>query len=101
MTSLEAVEAAIIALKDYTSHIYVGDSDSGGYNPFSMHEVYGEIGMYELGQAATASRSSTSATCPVGRWPSAAGGPLSVDLPRSADRRDRPARHACRYRRST
>lgn len=50
MTSPEAVEAAVIALKDYTPHLLIGDSDSGGYNPFSMHEVYGEIGMYELGR---------------------------------------------------
>lgn len=49
MTSIEALEAAIVALKDYTSHIHVGDSDSGGYNPFSMKKVYDEIGMYDLG----------------------------------------------------
>jgi uncharacterized protein (DUF362 family) len=49
MTSIEAVEAAIVALKDYTPHITVGDSDSGGYNPFSMKKVYDEIGMYDLG----------------------------------------------------
>jgi uncharacterized protein (DUF362 family) len=48
MTSIEAVEAAIVALKDYTPHIYVGDSDSGGYNPFSMHEVYRETGLVEF-----------------------------------------------------
>ena len=50
MTSPEAVEAAIIAVKDYTNQISLGDSDSGGYNPFSMDEVYGEIGMYDLGK---------------------------------------------------
>jgi len=49
MTSPEAVEAAVIALKDYTPHVYVGDSDSGGYYPFSMEKVYRDIGMYELG----------------------------------------------------
>jgi uncharacterized protein (DUF362 family) len=48
MTSVEAVEAAIMAIGDYTTHIVVGDSDSGGYNPFSMDEVYGEIGMYDM-----------------------------------------------------
>jgi uncharacterized protein (DUF362 family) len=50
MTSPEAVEAAVIALKDYTPHVYVGDSDSGGYYPFSMEKVYRDIGMYELGE---------------------------------------------------
>lgn len=50
MTSPEAVEAAIVALKDYTPHITIGDADSGGYNPFSMDKVYGEIGMYDLGK---------------------------------------------------
>ncbi len=49
MTSMEAVEAAILAVKDFTPHVYIGDSDSGGYYPFSMEKVYGEIGMYEVG----------------------------------------------------
>jgi len=49
MTSMEAVEAVIVAVKDFTSHVYIGDSDSGGYYPFSMEKVYGEIGMYDLG----------------------------------------------------
>ena len=50
MTSPEAIEAAIVALKDFTPHLYVGDADSGGYYPFSMEKVYGDIGMYELGK---------------------------------------------------
>jgi uncharacterized protein (DUF362 family) len=50
MTSPEAVEAAVIALKDYTSHVSLGDSDSGGYYPFSMEKVYGDIGMYDMGK---------------------------------------------------
>lgn len=45
MTSPAAVEAAIVALKDYTSEIWVGDSDSGGYNPFRMEEVYEATGI--------------------------------------------------------
>ena len=48
MTSTAAVEAAVIALLDYTPHISIGDSDSGGYNPFSMDEVYREIGIVGL-----------------------------------------------------
>jgi uncharacterized protein (DUF362 family) len=48
MTSPEALEAAIVALQDYTPHIWVGDSDSGGYNPFPMEDVYKETGIYEF-----------------------------------------------------
>jgi uncharacterized protein (DUF362 family) len=48
MTSPQAVEAAILALRDYTSHIFIGDSDSGGYNRFSMDEVYMETGIAEF-----------------------------------------------------
>lgn len=48
MTSPEAVEAAIIALADYGAKVWVGDSDSGGYNPFSMHEVYNKTGIADF-----------------------------------------------------
>jgi uncharacterized protein (DUF362 family) len=48
MTSPEAVEAAIVALQDYTPHIWVGDSDSGGYNPFAMEDVYAETGINQF-----------------------------------------------------
>jgi uncharacterized protein (DUF362 family) len=45
MTSPQAVEAAIIALLDYTPDIWIGDSDSGGYNPFAMEDVYAATGI--------------------------------------------------------
>jgi len=45
MTNPGAVEAAILAIKDYTPHIFIGDSDSGGYNRFSMDSVYRETGL--------------------------------------------------------
>jgi uncharacterized protein (DUF362 family) len=45
MTNPEAIEAAIIAIRDYTSNIFIGDSDSGGYNRFSMDTVYQETGI--------------------------------------------------------
>lgn len=45
MTSPEAIEAALLAIREYTPHVYVGDSDSGGYNRFSMDEVYRETGL--------------------------------------------------------
>jgi uncharacterized protein (DUF362 family) len=48
MTSLEAIEATIISIKDYTPHIYIGDSDSGGYNRFSMGDVFQKIGLFDL-----------------------------------------------------
>ena len=47
MTSPDAVEAALTAILDYTPRVYVGDADSGGYNPFSMDEVYRETGLVE------------------------------------------------------
>ena len=45
MTSPEAVEAAIIALQDFTPNISMGDSDSGGYNRFRMEDVYEATGI--------------------------------------------------------
>lgn len=48
MTSPQAIEAALIAIKDYTKNIFIGDSDSGGYNRFSMDEVYRETGIFHF-----------------------------------------------------
>ena len=48
MTSPEALEAAIVAVRDFTSHITIGDSDSGGYNPFRMEEVYRATGIDQV-----------------------------------------------------
>jgi len=48
MTSPEAIEAAIIAVSDYTDAIWIGDSDSGGYNPFPMEEVYASTGIAQF-----------------------------------------------------
>jgi len=50
MTTLPAIEAAIQAILEYTSHIYVGDADSGGYNRFSMDQVYRESGLQALAE---------------------------------------------------
>jgi len=50
MTHPDAIEAAIIGLKDYTQNIIIGDGDSGGYNRFSMEEVYGKIGLNRLAE---------------------------------------------------
>lgn len=50
MTNPRAVEAAILAIREYTPHIFVGDADSGGYNRFSMDEVYREIGLWKFAE---------------------------------------------------
>jgi len=50
MTNPDAVEAAILALREYTSFVYIGDSDSGGYNRFSMDEVYTETGLWRFAE---------------------------------------------------
>lgn len=45
MTSIGAIEAAIKALVKRSARITIGDADSGGYNPFSMDEVYKATGI--------------------------------------------------------
>ena len=50
MTSPEAIEAAILAIREYTPNIILGDADSGGYNCFSMSEVYKETGIADFAQ---------------------------------------------------
>jgi uncharacterized protein (DUF362 family) len=45
MTSPECIENLIIALKDYSVNIIVGETDSGGYNRFSMDEVFEKTGL--------------------------------------------------------
>jgi len=48
MTNPECVEAVVVALRDYTNQIIVGEADSGGYNPFSIDEVFVKTGIKEL-----------------------------------------------------
>jgi uncharacterized protein (DUF362 family) len=48
MTSPECIEAVVIALKDYTDSIVVGEADSGGYNRFSMDHVFSATGILDL-----------------------------------------------------
>ena len=50
MTNPECVEALVIALKDYTSHITIGEADSGGYNRFSIDEVMQRTGIKDFGK---------------------------------------------------
>jgi uncharacterized protein (DUF362 family) len=48
MTNPEALEAVILHLKQFTDRITVCESDSGGYNRFSMDEVFARAGIAEL-----------------------------------------------------
>lgn len=48
MTNPEAIEALLVYLKNYTSNITIGESDSGGYNRFSMDEVFERTGIAEI-----------------------------------------------------
>src|SRR6266436_199475 len=47
MTNPEAIEALIVYLKNYTDNITIAESDSGGYNRFSMDEVFAKTGILE------------------------------------------------------
>ncbi|MEM1589792.1 MAG: DUF362 domain-containing protein [Candidatus Bathyarchaeia archaeon] len=46
MTNPHAVEATILAIREYTPYIIIGDADSGGYNRFSMDDVYRKTGLW-------------------------------------------------------
>jgi len=48
MTSLDALTALVTYLKNFTDKITICESDSGGYNPFSMDEVFRNTGITEF-----------------------------------------------------
>ena len=48
MTSPEALRALVEYVRQFTRHITVCESDSGGYNRFSMDQVYQVTGIAEL-----------------------------------------------------
>ncbi|OGM12626.1 hypothetical protein A2V80_03100 [Candidatus Woesebacteria bacterium RBG_16_39_8b] len=48
MTSPRCIEQLIIALKDYTGNIMIGEADGGGYNRFSMDVVFDKTGLFEI-----------------------------------------------------
>ena len=48
MTTPEALEALIVYLKNYTDRITICESDSGGYNRFSMDKVFRATGIYDM-----------------------------------------------------
>jgi uncharacterized protein (DUF362 family) len=45
MTSPECIEQLVVALKDYTDNITIGESDGGGYNRFLMEDVFAKTGL--------------------------------------------------------
>src|SRR5580692_7474966 len=49
-TNPEAVEAVVRYVKNYTSKIIVCEADSGGYNRFSMNDVFRSTGLEALMQ---------------------------------------------------
>jgi uncharacterized protein (DUF362 family) len=48
MTNPRCLEDVVIALRDYTDRIIVGEADSGGYNRFCIDDVFDAIGLREL-----------------------------------------------------
>lgn len=48
MTSPECIEQLVVALKDFTTNIIIGESDGGGYNRFSMDEVFEKTGLRSI-----------------------------------------------------
>jgi uncharacterized protein (DUF362 family) len=48
MTNPEAVEALVGYLRNFTDRITICESDSGGYNPFSMDEVFETTGLRNM-----------------------------------------------------
>jgi uncharacterized protein (DUF362 family) len=48
MTNPEGVEALVIYLKEFTDRVTICESDSGGYNRFSMDEVFATTGLKEM-----------------------------------------------------
>jgi len=50
MTNPEAVEALVVCLKNFTDRITTCESDSGGYNRFSMDEVSVATGTRDMAE---------------------------------------------------
>jgi uncharacterized protein (DUF362 family) len=48
MTNPEALEALVVFLKSHTDHITICESDSGGYNRFSMDQVFQATGIADM-----------------------------------------------------
>lgn len=48
MTNPDCIEKLILALKDYTDNIIIGEGDAGGYNRFSMDDVFEKVGIITM-----------------------------------------------------
>ena len=48
MTNPACIEAIVVAFKDYTDRIIIGEADSGGYNRFSIDSVLEKTGIKDL-----------------------------------------------------
>ncbi len=48
VTNPEAIEAVVAYVKEFTSNIIICESDSGGYNPFSMTDAFARIGINDI-----------------------------------------------------
>ncbi|MBM3867276.1 MAG: DUF362 domain-containing protein, partial [Verrucomicrobia bacterium] len=51
MTSFECLKAVVEALRERGFRVTIGEADSGGYNRFSMDEVFAKTGITELARA--------------------------------------------------
>jgi uncharacterized protein (DUF362 family) len=51
MTSFECLKAVVEILRERGFHVIIGEADSGGYNRFSMDEVFAKTGITELARA--------------------------------------------------
>jgi len=73
MTNPTTLEAVVVYLKNFTNNITICESDSGGYNRFSMDEVFRKTGIAEFAKrhgvriCNMSFAPSRSVSCPVGR----------------------------------
>jgi len=51
MTSFECLKAVVEILRERGFHVIIGEADSGGYNRFSMDEVFAKTGITELARS--------------------------------------------------
>ena len=54
MTSFDCLKAVTHCLIDHGYRVTIGEADSGGYNRFSMDEVFNGMGIYEMAKEAGA-----------------------------------------------
>lgn len=82
MTSFECLEAVTECLVGRGYRVIIGEADSGGYNRFSMDEVFRRYGVHELARRTGADLVNISFTDPEILEVRAGGRRLNVPLPR-------------------